>query len=473
MISFATLGSSLLAGLTTRGAFVLFGLLPLLPACSSTYLTDGVVKITTGQESDAWTVDPVVKNVLLEMVQSSGRTTLAEVAAPVTEISIGTDGPSGTIATFDATGFDADANVAMQGSTVPLDVYGFEDAIIGLFMGRVGGLSRAPGDLIFPRRHPQLAILAYGYLLISGGDDAQANLDVYDMVLWEAAKQQAPLPKVPGSWATTGSALSPAQAKLLLIDQAGATWLDLPTRETSGVNAPAGLDFADVVGGETIIGPGDIQYIVGATRATGPATDAVLRVDPDATLHLMKLRTPRLGAAAAMVNGQLLVVGGADSGAGAEVSTASGSSFTPLPFPSDPTLGAALVAPDTSTAVLAGGRDPATDELVGFRTMDLDCTEECAPVAIKNAAFPFDHARLFSLSADQLLAVGEDPTTGETHVFTFDTGIGHAQSEFALRVPRTGASAFMLPNGQVGVLGGDAVADELPALSVELFFPQP
>ena len=58
-------------------------------------------------------------------------------------------------------------------------------------------------------------------------------------------------------------------------------------------------------------------------------------------------------------------------------------------------------------------------------------------------------------------------------MFTFDTGIGHAQSEFALRVPRTGASAFMLPNGQVGVLGGDAVADELPALSVELFFPQP
>jgi hypothetical protein len=30
----------------------------------------------------------------------------------------------------------------------------------------------------------------------------------------------------------------------------------------------------------------------------------------------------------------------------------------------------------------------------------------------------------------------------------------------------------MLPNGQVGVLGGDALSDENPAQSVELFFPE-
>ena len=76
-------------------------------------------------------------------------------------------------------------------------------------------------------------------------------------------------------------------------------------------------------------------------------------------------------------------------------------------------------------------------------------------------------------AGDQLLAVGEDPSSHETHVFTFDTGIGYALNEFALRTPRTVASAFMLPNGQVGVLGGYTVADESPASSVELFFPQP
>jgi len=76
------------------------------------------------------------------------------------------------------------------------------------------------------------------------------------------------------------------------------------------------------------------------------------------------------------------------------------------------------------------------------------------------------------LNAGQLLAVGES-TTGETHVFTFDTEIGHALNEIALSAPRAGASAFMLPNGQVGVLGGTSLADNSAVSSIELFFPYP
>ncbi|MEI9947806.1 MAG: hypothetical protein WDO74_02230 [Pseudomonadota bacterium] len=452
------------AGLTTRALGGLFGFL-LLPACSSNYLTDGVITITTGQEPDAWTVEPAAESVRVEMVQSS-RTTLANVAAPVTSVSIGTDGPQNAVATFDATGFDASGSVVMKGSTVPLGIYGFEDAQIALFMGRVGGLSRAPGDLVFPRRHPQVAVLYHGYLLIAGGEEARANLDVYDMALWLAAPKQPALPKAPDCWAVAGP-------KLLLIDDDGALWLDMSTYVTSAVDAPVSLDFADIIGGETIGSPGDPQYIVGATRATGKATNVVVRVDPDATLHLMKLRTPRLGAAATIVNGQLLVVGGAATGAGAEVSNGAGTGFTPLPFPADVTVGAAMVAQNASTVVLAGGRDPETGEFAGFRTMDLECAEDCTQAEIANSDFAFDHPRLFALSEAQLLAVGEQPKTGETHVFTFDTGIGHAQNEFALRVPRSGASAYLLPNGQVGVLGGYALDDEAPATSVELFFPQP
>ena len=51
-----------------RSLLGLVGLL-LLPACSENYLTDGGSTITTGQESDAWTVDPLAKNVVLEMVR--------------------------------------------------------------------------------------------------------------------------------------------------------------------------------------------------------------------------------------------------------------------------------------------------------------------------------------------------------------------------------------------------------------------
>lgn len=451
----------------TRGLFSgLLGLI-LLPACSDNYLTDGVVLLNTGQEPDAWTEDPAAKSVLLEMVQGTTRSTLAKVAAPASSISIGTGGPQNTVASFDVTAFDANANVVMKGSTVPLGILGFESAEIPMFVGRTGGLSRAPGNLVFTWPHPQVAVLYHGYLLISGGDQASANLDVYDMARWVVAPKQSQLPRVPISWAVSSS-------DLLLIDHNGATWLDMSTYKESAVEFPADLDQSAIVGGTTVGNPGDAQYIVGATRASGEPTDQVLRVDADGTLHLLKLNTPRLGAAAAVVNDQLLVVGGADEGAGAEVTNAAGSAFEELHFPSDARKGAAVVAQGEKMAFLVGGRDPAADdEISGFRTMDLSCAENCEQVEIGGADFPFDHPQLFSLGTDQLLAVGEDPDGGETHVFTFDTGLGHALNEFALRTPRAGASALMLPNGQVGVLGGETLDDKTPAASVELFFPQP
>jgi hypothetical protein len=450
-----------------RAFGLLLGLLG-LPACSDgTYLTDGVVQINTGQESsDVWTAEPAAKDVLVEMVEGTKRTTLARVPAPATSISIGTGGPSYAVASFEATAFDSSANAVMKGTSVQLGVFGFEDAVVPLFMGRTGGLSRGPGSLVSTWRHPQVAVLYHAYLLISGGDDASAELDVYDMARWVAAPKQQKLPKVPLSWAVSG-------AKLLLIDHSGGEWLDMSKYETSDVVPPGELDYESIVGGETVGSPGDPQYIVGATRAKGEATDQVLRVDADGSLHLMKLNTPRLGASATIVNGQLLVVGGSDTGAGAEISNAAGTEFTDLPFESDAKEGAALVALDDNTVMLAGGRVPQTDdEISGFRSMDLTCAENCSQLEIANADFAFTHPRLFSLSASQLLAVGEDPTTEETHVFTFDTGIGHALTEFALRTPRKQASAVLLPNGQVGVLGGLTIEDASTASSVELFFPQ-
>jgi hypothetical protein len=440
--------------------------LPSLPACSNDYLTDGAVVFNTGQEADAWSVEPAAKRVVLEMVQDTKRTTLANVAAPVTSISLGTEGPQNTVASFEATAFDQDSNLVMKGTTVPLGILGFESAEIALFIGRVGGLSRAPGDLIFPWAHPQMAVLYHGYLLISGGDDASANLDVYDMARWVAAPKQTPLPTAPGSWAIAGS-------KLLIIDRTpSATWMDVTSRATTAVDAPVDLDYADIVGGYTVGGPGEPQYIVGATRSTGEPTNQVLRVDTDATLHLLKLKTPRLGAAATIVNGRLLVVGGSDTGAGAEMVNEAGTAFATLPFPPDATVGAAIVARDETTAVLAGGRDPANDGMIsGFRSLDSSCAEDCRQIAIAGADFAFDHPRLFVVGTDQLLAVGEEPTTGETQVFTFDSA--HTLNAFSLRTPRAGASAFMLPNGQVGVLGGYTLDDQTPVSSVELFFPRP
>ncbi len=158
-----------------------------------------------------------------------------------------------------------------------------------------------------------------------------SRLRVWTFTTWRvgfAASERKPLTKVPESWAVAGF-------KVLLIDHEGAMWLDTWSGETAGVSAPDGLDLAQILGGETIVAADDTQYIVGATRTTDGPTNQVLRVDPDETLHLLKLGTPRLGAAATIVNGQLLVVGGAASGEGAEISNAAGTGFTQLPFPAD------------------------------------------------------------------------------------------------------------------------------------------
>ena len=230
-------------------------------------------------------------------------------------------------------------------------------------------------------------------------------------------------------------------------------------------------------GTTTLLNPStcdDTQYIVGATRNSDEPTDQVLRVDTDGTLRLLRLSTPRLGAAAAIVDGQLLVVGGSETGAGAEVTNAGGTAFIELGYPSDARRGAAVVVPpDTKVAILAGGHDPETDEISGFRTLDLDCSEDCAEVEIANAEFGFERPRLFALSDRQLLAVGEVPDTGETKVFTFDIGVGRAFEEVPLRTPRRGGSAFLLPNGQIGILGGKALENNAAASSLEVYFPRP
>lgn len=453
-----------------RGASCLFALSLLAGCSSSTDLPPGVITITTGQEADAWTLDPAVQNVTLDLVQTTGRTTLSTVPAPTTEISLGTDGPPSAIASFEATGFDADSNAVLRGFTMPYFIFGFAAAQLTLFMGRNGEMARAPGELLVPRQHPQVAILAHTYLLISGGDGTGTDptaFDAYDMRTWSMVAGQPALPTAPESWAVT-------DPNLLLIDHNGALWLNIDTSVRTTVVAPSGLDFGSIVGGETLSASDDTQYIVGATRTSGEPTDQVLRVDTDGTLHLLRLSTARLGAAAAIVDGQLLVVGGSEDGAGAEVTNAGGTAFIELAFPSDARRGAAMIVPpDTKVAILAGGRDPKTDEVSGFRTLDLECSEDCSQSEIAKADFAFDRPRLFALNERQLLAVGEAPDTGETKVFTFDTGVGHALDEVPLRTPRRGASAFLLPNGQVGVLGGKALNSSAVASSLEVYFPQP
>jgi hypothetical protein len=453
-------------------ALALLAALASLSGCDTgrpTAESDGSLKIVTGQEADTWSQTPLPQSVLLELVGTM-RTPLATVPAPATAVSLGVGTPPESPASFEVTAFDADNNALIHGVSVPFTIDTFAAAAPTVFVGRTGSFSRAPGGLVFEYRHPLLEIVGHAYVIIAGGDvpnATQSSIDVYDLANWVVALKQIWLPRVPKSWAVAGT-------NLLVIDETGAIWVDITknTANSSVVTGPTGLNYADIVGGKTLVGANDTRYIVGATRAAGDPTDRVLRVASDGTLRALTLSAPRLGAAAAVVAGQLVVTGGSDSGAGAEVLNADETAFVALAYPPDATQGAALAELTSTTAVVVGGVDPTTNTQGGLRTIDLTCTDSCSATPLANADFSYSQAQAFHFADGKVLVTGESPD-GETHAFTLGKTVGYELTEQPLRTPRIGATGLLMPNGQVGLVGGDAVADGSPASSVELFFPVP
>jgi hypothetical protein len=443
----------------------LSGLLSLLGCTSNVDATPGSLAVLTGQETDTWTVEPAPERAVLELV-GANRTTLATATPPVTQISLGTGDPPEASASFELTAFDANDQAVIRGTSVPYSILTFESAFPSLFAARTGGFSRPPGKLVFGYRHPLVEIVSHAYLLVAGGesaDSAGVSLDVYDMSNWLVAPKQSWLPRVPKSWAVAGSSL-------LVIDDAGAIWLDLPTGKSSAATLPSGLDFADLVGGEVILGAKDERYIIGGTRKSGAPSDRALRLDADGTLRALTLNTPRLGAAAANIDGQIVIVGGSDTGAGAEVLNAAQTGFKDLPFAADATQGAALSKLTADTAILVGGADPSSGARSPVRTLDLTCADSCSATPIAQLDFDYDRARAFYLNDNQLLVAGES-SDGQSHAFTLDKTIGFELTEQALRDPRSEASVVKVPNGQIGLVGGSSLSDGSPAGSLELFFP--
>ncbi len=443
----------------------LLSLLSLLGCTSSTDLPPGSLNVFTGQETDTWTLDPTPHHAVLELVGAS-RTTLATVSTPVSQISLGVADAPESVARFELTAFDASDNAVVHGTSVSYSLMTFGGAFPSLFAARTGGFSRAPGNLLFGYQHPLVEIVSHAYLLVAGGDSADSAsvaLDVYDMANWAVEPKQTWLPRVPKTWAAAGWSL-------LVIDETGAIVVDLTTGQSAALTAPAGLDFADLVGGDVIVGATEERYIIGATRNSGAPSDRVLRLDSDGTLRVLTLNTARLGAAAANIDGQIVVVGGADTGAGAEVLNADQTGFNALPFAADSTQGAALAKLTAGTAILVGGADPSSGARSAVRTLDLTCTDGCSATPVAKLAFDYDRARAFYLNDNQLLVAGES-NDGQSHVFTLDKTIGFDLTEQALRAPRTLASAVTMPNGQIGLVGGNSLDDGTQAASLELFFP--
>jgi hypothetical protein len=261
-------------------------------------------------------------------------------------------------------------------------------------------------------------------------------------------------------------------AKLLVLDSTNASWLDLSTDGVEAATAPEGLTFAEIAGGDTVALSDGTLFIVGATRATGDPTSKVLRVAPDRSLHALALGTARLGAAATVVGEKLVVAGGSSMGAGVEVLNDTQSALVTLGVPADPTTGLGLTALDGTTMLMAGGKDPTTGAGASVRTLDVSCGATCTPNDLGPLPSALTGARAFRLESVKALVTG-DTDDGETHSFVLTTGGAKLEiSEQPLRERRKGASATILPNGQVGLLGGLSIdGSGSPVSSFEAFFP--
>jgi hypothetical protein len=356
---------------------------------------------------------------------------------------------------------------ALDGSQIPL------------FMGRVGEMARPPGLLPASRSGGVTGIVDGQLLIVAGGtevaDSNGASLPAtsaaaYDLGLWSPLSAVAALPRAPSTMAIVALRYG------LLIDAAGATWVDFDTSASTEAQAPAGMSFADVSGAVPVQGQDGISYLVGATRPQGAATVAVLKVNPDLTLSMVSLTAARVGAAATWVAGKgLLVVGGSGTAAGAEMLESGSAQFAPLAVGALDVSGGGVTALDASHVLLAGGVDQ-QGAPVTARLLDPSCVAQCdAQPLVGSELARLDSASVWALSSTKAVVVGTAPSTdtdaAQTRVVVLSINELVAQASYVpLREPRLGARATALPTGTIAVTGGKSPSGQ-PVRSIELFTP--
>jgi hypothetical protein len=435
--------------------------------CSSEALPPPEARLLVGQENETWSAEPAPTRVKIEFVSEGVRTAIGESNAPAQAITIRNPGAApGTIGSFEATGFDSTDTPIVRGASVPYLIYGLSNVTIPIFVARAAAWSRPPENLEHGRNRPVAIVVGHQYVIAAGGearDVSPATPEVYDAINWQVLKGQPPFPRAPKSMAIVGSAL-------LLIDEAGASWVNLPDDRVNTATPPTGLTFAEVAGGDVFELTDGSSYVIGATRTTGDPTAKVLRIDKNGFFRAVTLATARRGAAAAVIGDKLVVWGGSAEGAGAEVLTKAQDAFSALPFPADATTGLGLAALDATTAMIAGGKDPLTGAAAPWRTFDAACAADCTAAELTMPPFALDRTRVFQLGAGNLLVTGESDD-GEFHAFGTALSSGTPEvTERPLRERRKGATALVFPNGQPGVLGGDNPETGAPVVSMETFF---
>jgi hypothetical protein len=463
-------------------------------ACSNT--VQGTLNLVTGPD-DGFAATPKPTSLIVQLISVPGgdATTIGETSLPAPAgLALPPEDPNATNIVR-VTGFDEKGDAVVSGSSVPFQLGEITGATLNLFVQRTGQFSRLPsidgGTATLPAPPSSTPLLAsYSeFLLIADGTGKAATTQVYDTFAWGLAAGGPVLSIPPLSLAYVDSYTGPDAAAdastisaLLTLGANGkGNWLDLTdsvsvdAEFSAEASAPPGGSFADVAGGQSIVSADDGSvYIVGATRRTGAATASILHVESNGVLDWATLKTPRLGAAAAYVPGAgLYVFGGnvvADGSAGPDGSTEDGAELiqkgfnvpSPLGIPFDSTTGAGAVALDTTHVLLAGGVT-ATGNASPVRLYTTgSLVDGGPPLMTSSLPVTFVTAQAFALSG-----VGDTNDFAAVVVGTEASGVTSAYKLTAsratllpFRVPRSNAQAIILPNGSLGVVGGDATTIE-------------
>lgn len=471
-------------------------------ACNNTL--QGTLNLITGPD-DGFAQDPKPTLLRVATVSASGSTsTLGTVKLP-TDAGLSLSLDATTLAALQVTGFDdADAAV-VSGQSVPLSFGQLGGGTLNLFVQRTGQFSRLPsadgGTALLPSSvspRPLLTTFAE-FMLIADGTGKSANTQAYDTFVWQVYPAPPPLPVAPLSLAyvdtftssDAGPEAGTVAALLSIGADASAAWLDLTdsTSIDAEVVQPAtvgksalGFSLRDVAGGQTILGTGGAAFIVGATRTSGSPTKAVLRISATGALTWASLGTARLGAAAAYLAstsggaGALYVFGGearpdSDAAAVDASKDAAPTAMTGVEYlsdgvdmamvagpslPPDTTTGAGAVAIDTTdgaqTLLVAGGAladGTAAPVRFYFTTADAGATTwPSLPVTLVTA-------QLFALTPSpnpSAIVVGSEKSGASSAYILTPTHV----TRVPFKVGRTNVQAIVLPNGSLGIVGGDS-----------------
>jgi hypothetical protein len=435
------------------------------PACKAS--TDqGSVQILT--VDDPFTGPPAATEITVQAIDyadggpDGAVTTLAQGSASPGALDLGTYAETTTESIL-VTATDSAGTKVAWGETLPVELGALTGLTLDVFVQRTGTLSRVPGPLADGRAAPLVSILGGRYILVAGGADAGqgSQTQLYDLVSWAPLASPPTLPLVPQS-------LAVAQLKALAINAMGAQWYDFTVATASDASAPSGTGtWAEVAGGATVTSTdASTSFVVGATRtlASGGPTSRVLIVSSSGALTWATLTTPRLGAAAAWLDGYgLVVAGGSDGGdataPGVELLAAGSTNALAVAYPADPTTGSAMAALDGTHVLVvggagAGGADP------GARVFTIPCNAPpCVATSWEASVLtPLSFAQAFAIDAASAFVTGED-ATGAMHAYRLSSS---KVAEIPFRLARSHARGLRLPldarapgEGPVAIVGGN------------------